>query len=111
MKTETRMPKSETNPKAEARSPKSGAVGTSVFGIRTSGFIRISDFELRILPNSAMKRSTITLLLAALLATPSLALAGFTLTEMSPQSKACAECHKKESQALYQQWGSSKHYL
>ena len=36
--------------------------------------------------------------------------AGFTLKEMSPQSKACAECHKKESAALYSQWGSSKHY-
>lgn len=36
--------------------------------------------------------------------------AGFTLTEMSAQSKACAECHKKENAALYSQWGSSKHY-
>ena len=36
--------------------------------------------------------------------------AGFTLKEMSPQSKACAECHQKESGALYEQWGSSKHY-
>ena len=32
------------------------------------------------------------------------------LTELSPQSKKCIECHKKESQGLYQQWGSSKHY-
>ena len=51
----------------------------------------------------------LTLFLAALLA-PLVAHAGFTLNEMSPQSKACAECHKKESPALYQQWGSSKHY-
>lgn len=36
--------------------------------------------------------------------------AGFTLKEMSPQSRACADCHKKESAALYSQWGSSKHY-
>ena len=27
-----------------------------------------------------------------------------------PQSKACAECHKKESAAIYAQWGASKHY-
>jgi len=57
-----------------------------------------------------MKNSTIKLLLAALLAAPSLALAGFTLKEMSAESKACAECHKKESAAIYQQWGTSKHY-
>ncbi len=36
--------------------------------------------------------------------------AGFTLPEMSPQSKACIDCHKKESPAIYQQWGTSKHY-
>ncbi|HRZ94488.1 MAG TPA: hydroxylamine oxidoreductase, partial [Candidatus Paceibacterota bacterium] len=36
--------------------------------------------------------------------------AGFTPKELSPQSKACADCHKKESAALYEQWGSSKHY-
>lgn len=39
-----------------------------------------------------------------------MAQAGFTLSEMSPQSKVCIECHKRESPALYQQWGSSKHY-
>jgi len=38
------------------------------------------------------------------------AAAGFTLPEMSPQSKACIDCHKKESPAIYQQWGTSKHY-
>ncbi|MHC5003643.1 MAG: multiheme c-type cytochrome, partial [Planctomycetota bacterium] len=39
------------------------------------------------------------------------AIAGpFGLPEMSKQSKECVDCHKKESQALYQQWGSSKHY-
>ena len=47
---------------------------------------------------------------AALLAASLPAHAGFTLKEMSPQSKACAECHKKESAALYEQWGASKHY-
>ena len=47
---------------------------------------------------------------ATLLAVPLLARGGFTLTEISPQTKACAECHKKESPSLYTQWGSSKHY-
>jgi hydroxylamine dehydrogenase len=59
-----------------------------------------------------MKTSTtkLPLFTAALLAASLAARAGFTLAEMSPQSKACAECHKKESAALYTQWGSSKHY-
>src|SRR5512142_2854787 len=51
-----------------------------------------------------------TLVALALLTAPLPARAGFTLKEMSAQSKACAECHKKESAALYAQWGSSKHY-
>jgi len=34
----------------------------------------------------------------------------FGLNELSKESKACIECHKKESPAIYQQWGSSKHY-
>jgi formate-dependent nitrite reductase cytochrome c552 subunit len=41
---------------------------------------------------------------------PLLARAGFTLAEISPQSAACVACHKKESGAIYEQWGSSKHY-
>lgn len=32
------------------------------------------------------------------------------LTEPSKETKACVECHKKESTALYQQWGTSKHF-
>ena len=52
----------------------------------------------------------LTLVAALLLAAALPASAGFTLKEMSPQSKACAECHKKESPALYEQWGASKHY-
>ncbi|MBX7255626.1 MAG: hydroxylamine oxidoreductase [Candidatus Hydrogenedentes bacterium] len=32
------------------------------------------------------------------------------LPELSAESKACAECHKKESPAIYEQWGSSKHF-
>src|SRR5512146_3261577 len=54
------------------------------------------------------KRSV--LFAAVLMAAPLLVRAGFTLKELSPQSKACAECHRKESAALYNQWGSSKHY-
>jgi hydroxylamine dehydrogenase len=59
-----------------------------------------------------MKTPMMKLLVAvtALLATPCLLQAGFMPKEMSAQSKACAECHKKESAAIYQQWGSSKHY-
>ena len=32
------------------------------------------------------------------------------LRELSDASKECIECHKKQSMALYQQWGESKHY-
>ncbi|MCU0962010.1 MAG: hypothetical protein MUF48_18105 [Pirellulaceae bacterium] len=32
------------------------------------------------------------------------------LPEMSPETKACADCHKLENTGLYQQWGNSKHY-
>jgi hydroxylamine dehydrogenase len=32
------------------------------------------------------------------------------LTELSKESKACIECHKKENPAIYQQWGASKHF-
>lgn len=32
------------------------------------------------------------------------------LREISPQTKECVECHKKQNLALYQQWGASKHY-
>ena len=46
----------------------------------------------------------------ALVIAPREATAGFTLPEMSPQSKACVECHRKESPAIYQQWGASKHF-
>lgn len=30
--------------------------------------------------------------------------------EMTSQTKACIDCHKTESRALYQQWGESKHF-
>jgi hypothetical protein len=31
-------------------------------------------------------------------------------TELSAESRACIKCHKNDQLALYQQWGSSKHY-
>ncbi|MCW5554384.1 MAG: ammonia-forming cytochrome c nitrite reductase subunit c552 [Verrucomicrobiae bacterium] len=58
------------------------------------------------MPTTTMKLAPT---LAVLLAAP-LAFAGFTLKEMSPQSTACVACHKKESAAIYEQWGSSKHF-
>lgn len=35
---------------------------------------------------------------------------GFSPKQLSAESKACAECHRKESGAIYGQWGSSKHF-
>ena len=32
------------------------------------------------------------------------------LPELSAESKACADCHKTENLAIYQQWGSSRHF-
>ena len=59
-----------------------------------------------------MKKSLTKLLvlLTAWCLTSLSARAGFTLKELSPQSRACAACHKKESASIYEQWGSSKHY-
>jgi len=54
--------------------------------------------------------SMIQTLIASLLLSPLTAMAGFTLTEQSPESLACVACHKKESVSIYDQWGSSKHY-
>ncbi len=34
----------------------------------------------------------------------------FGLARMSPESRECIECHKRESRALYQMWGESKHF-
>lgn len=34
----------------------------------------------------------------------------FGLPTMSKESRACIDCHKKESTGLYQQWGDSKHF-
>jgi hydroxylamine dehydrogenase len=32
------------------------------------------------------------------------------LAELSKESRACIECHKKENPAIYEQWGQSKHF-
>ncbi|MBU0616940.1 MAG: hypothetical protein KKI02_04425 [Planctomycetes bacterium] len=32
------------------------------------------------------------------------------LPELSKESRECIDCHKKESRAIYQMWGTSKHY-
>ncbi len=32
------------------------------------------------------------------------------LPAMSPETKACVECHKVENTPIFQQWGNSKHY-
>lgn len=34
----------------------------------------------------------------------------FAPPELSAESQACADCHKVESQAIYQQWGESRHF-
>lgn len=30
--------------------------------------------------------------------------------ELTKESQACVDCHRKESKAVYEQWGTSKHY-
>ena len=37
-------------------------------------------------------------------------LSAWGLPEMSPETKACVECHKTENMPIYQQWGNSKHF-
>jgi cytochrome c553 len=57
-----------------------------------------------------MKRTSqliITLALATILPAQ---LSAFFLPELSEESKKCAECHQKESQSIYEQWGSSAHF-
>lgn len=36
--------------------------------------------------------------------------AGYFLPQMTAESKACADCHKVQSPAIYEEWGSSKHF-
>lgn len=35
---------------------------------------------------------------------------GYMLKELSTESRACIECHKRESRVIYEQWGDSKHF-
>lgn len=57
-----------------------------------------------------MKKSTATILTLALVMQLPAVASAFFLPKMSEQTKACAECHQKESQSIYEQWGSSEHY-
>lgn len=41
---------------------------------------------------------------------PAEPLQSFGPAELSPQTQECIDCHRKESRALYEQWGDSKHY-
>ncbi|MHC5023746.1 MAG: multiheme c-type cytochrome [Planctomycetota bacterium] len=53
----------------------------------------------------------VTTFAALAAAAPAARAAGpFGLASMSAESKECVECHKRESPALYQMWGESKHY-
>ena len=36
--------------------------------------------------------------------------AGYMLKEISKESKACMDCHKKENPSIYTEWGKSKHF-
>ncbi len=47
---------------------------------------------------------------ALLVSTAPAAAQAIGLRELSEATKECIVCHKKESPALYQQWGESKHY-
>ena len=38
------------------------------------------------------------------------AYAGYTLPAISEESAKCIDCHKKQSPAIYEQWGGSKHF-
>jgi len=58
-------------------------------------------------PASSHTSAALALLLA-LGAAPTQA--AFGPHELSAQTRACVDCHKTESRALYQQWGESKHY-
>ncbi|MEW6252744.1 MAG: NapC/NirT family cytochrome c, partial [Planctomycetota bacterium] len=53
--------------------------------------------------------ANVVLIGLAVLAAPAAAQT-WGLTELSAESKACIDCHKKENAALYAQWGASKHY-
>jgi formate-dependent nitrite reductase cytochrome c552 subunit len=52
--------------------------------------------------------SIVTLGLLVLL--PAYSQASFSPKELTEKSKACIDCHKKETPAIIEMWGSSKHY-
>ena len=53
---------------------------------------------------------TILLVAASALSTSRLDAQVIGRAKMSKESKECIDCHKKQNQGLYQQWGASKHY-
>jgi hypothetical protein len=50
------------------------------------------------------------LALVLLLGSSAATRAGFTLKELSKESRDCVTCHKEKSASIYAQWGSSKHF-
>ena len=61
---------------------------------------------------SNLVRRVVSSVLGLVLATAPLAAApqAIGLPELSVATKECVECHRRESLALYQQWGDSKHF-
>lgn len=58
-----------------------------------------------------MKTKILVIALMLVLSTPMLSHAGiYGPSEMTAKSKRCVECHKSETPALVEMWGSSKHY-
>jgi hydroxylamine dehydrogenase len=60
-----------------------------------------------------IRHATVLLLLAALAPAYATSVANaqaFGPRELSEQTKQCIACHKEHSPALYEQWGSSKHF-
>jgi len=62
-------------------------------------------------PLKTIVRSVISVLGLSLASLPlAAAPQAIGLPELSAATKECVECHRRESNALYQQWGDSKHY-
>lgn len=57
-----------------------------------------------------MNRVIAGLLAAALLSGATVNAQAIGLKQLSETTQECISCHRKESNALYQQWGASKHY-
>ncbi len=56
------------------------------------------------------KQSSAALALASAFGLTSADAGAIGLKEISPQSAQCIACHKQENRAIYEQWGSSKHF-